>query len=343
MASSGAMSLATRCTICSTVFRVVPEQLELSEGWVRCGRCKEVFNALENLFDLEQDAAQEWRPSQLDSVQGEFAASPRTPPPAPIHTARAWPPPSSPVPLGTPAAARGETPAQRAHEGGAAAALVMPEAAPPPAHAGMRFDEATHRADATGREAAPGPDDATPAWADAATALAPAPDFLRQARARERWGQPRMRLALAGASAGLALLLLLQLVLHFRDEVAARTPAVAPLLAWACGCSLSGPRRLEDIVVESSALTRAPVSQAQREVLRLDVMLRNRANIVVAMPTIDLKLTDTNGALVVRRMLSAADFQHPSDLPAGSETQLQLQFTTGDQRIAGYTIDLFYP
>ncbi len=46
------MSLATRCTSCGTVFRVVQDQLKVSEGWVRCGRCQQVFNELEALFDL---------------------------------------------------------------------------------------------------------------------------------------------------------------------------------------------------------------------------------------------------------------------------------------------------
>ena len=48
-----ATGLATRCSACDTVFRVVPDQLRVSEGWVRCGRCSEVFNALEGLVDLE--------------------------------------------------------------------------------------------------------------------------------------------------------------------------------------------------------------------------------------------------------------------------------------------------
>jgi len=51
------MTLATRCTSCTTVFRVVQDQLKVSEGWVRCGRCGEVFNALDGLFDLEAQAA----------------------------------------------------------------------------------------------------------------------------------------------------------------------------------------------------------------------------------------------------------------------------------------------
>ena len=52
------MSLATRCTSCGTIFKVVQDQLKVSEGWVRCGRCHEVFNALEGLFDLERDPQQ---------------------------------------------------------------------------------------------------------------------------------------------------------------------------------------------------------------------------------------------------------------------------------------------
>ena len=54
------MSLATRCTACGTVFRVVRDQLRVSEGWVRCGRCQEVFNALDSLFDLEREAPPPW-------------------------------------------------------------------------------------------------------------------------------------------------------------------------------------------------------------------------------------------------------------------------------------------
>ncbi|MEO7338854.1 MAG: zinc-ribbon domain-containing protein, partial [Caldimonas sp.] len=51
------MTLATRCTACGTAFRVVQDQLKVSEGWVRCGRCGEVFSALEGLFDLSREEA----------------------------------------------------------------------------------------------------------------------------------------------------------------------------------------------------------------------------------------------------------------------------------------------
>lgn len=43
------MSLITTCPACATMFKVVPDQLRLSDGWVRCGQCDEVFDAKLNL------------------------------------------------------------------------------------------------------------------------------------------------------------------------------------------------------------------------------------------------------------------------------------------------------
>ena len=49
------MALITRCPVCGTVFKVVPDQLRISEGWVRCGQCAEVFDAS---GDLQQSNAE---------------------------------------------------------------------------------------------------------------------------------------------------------------------------------------------------------------------------------------------------------------------------------------------
>ena len=39
------MSVITQCPACKTFFRVSPELLLASEGWGRCGQCREVFEA----------------------------------------------------------------------------------------------------------------------------------------------------------------------------------------------------------------------------------------------------------------------------------------------------------
>ena len=47
--------LATRCPHCQTRFRVTPPQLELREGMVRCGACRESFNGREHLLHGAED------------------------------------------------------------------------------------------------------------------------------------------------------------------------------------------------------------------------------------------------------------------------------------------------
>jgi len=44
------MSLVTRCPACSTLFKVVPDQIRIAAGWVRCGQCGEVFDASAQLL-----------------------------------------------------------------------------------------------------------------------------------------------------------------------------------------------------------------------------------------------------------------------------------------------------
>lgn len=43
------MSQITTCPSCGTRFRVVADQLRISDGWVRCGQCQEVFDARNHL------------------------------------------------------------------------------------------------------------------------------------------------------------------------------------------------------------------------------------------------------------------------------------------------------
>lgn len=85
------MSLATRCTACGTIFRVVQDQLRVSEGWVRCGRCAEVFDAREQLFDIDREAPPPWPAAPAAPAFVEEPAFAPPPPPA-----RPAPPPPEP-------------------------------------------------------------------------------------------------------------------------------------------------------------------------------------------------------------------------------------------------------
>lgn len=327
------MSLATRCTACGTVFRVVQDQLKVSEGWVRCGRCKEVFNALEGLFDLEREAPPEW-PSSVANLGGpgwavaevdvslpDIEAKPEA---APVITLRED---ASPVPAPPPAPHAVDVPSglQDANEDSRG-------------FADARFETSFASVPPQPPEAGPAPS-AQPQLA----ALAE-PEFLRQAELRARWQSPRARALLSCAALLLGASLALQAALHFRDRLAAQWPHTQPVLGVVCdwiGCKLEALRRIDDLAVESSTLTRAG---ANTEALRLTLALRNRSSVTLVMPTFELSLTDMNGELVSRRALSASDFSsRATTLAPLAEANLQLLLALEGRRVAGYTIEIFYP
>lgn len=76
------MALAARCPQCGTTFRVVSDQLKLKGGLVRCGECRQVFDALAHLNTVDEAAP---------------PPPPSAAPPAP-EPAEVAPPPTAPEP-----------------------------------------------------------------------------------------------------------------------------------------------------------------------------------------------------------------------------------------------------
>lgn len=327
------MSLATRCTACGTVFRVVQDQLKVSEGWVRCGRCNEVFSALEGLFDLDRDASSDVRDAAASGPdanpgavapheQGEFMAAPATNNGAPAALPRT----DSGETTETPEEAGGPALQRIAVGAGAGAAIASPEL-------GATESAMTPATPADELTADPAPE----ADADAA------PEFVREAQAQARWHRPWIRAVLATAALVLALALVAQLAHHFRDALVARYPAASTALGDWCGiveCVIAPPRSIQDVLVDSTSLTRASTSDA----FTLSLALRNRSSIPLAMPSVELTLTDASGQLVAKRVLRPADFRASSNLLApGVETPLQVTLGVGSAGVTGYTIEIFNP
>ncbi|HZV94222.1 MAG TPA: zinc-ribbon and DUF3426 domain-containing protein [Caldimonas sp.] len=423
------MSLATRCSACATVFRVAQDQLKVSEGWVRCGRCDAVFNALEGLFDLGREQPGDIdTPIRTPSPAPAVAAGATAASPAPSQATSAEPSsalPSSPhadAPRGgasTAAASHSATPhmfappvsampAPAAPGSRPSAPAAAPELSiassghddgnddkddyPPPlaGHAGSVYGIPQSPTDGLladpidahlFRKRGADPDKSPAVEVDARDRLefsdarfdsdlfaenpsslettlvevgttdagdlplesaSQQPDFLRRADRRGYWRSGPRRLALAIISIAAAVLLGMQVAGHFRDIVAAQWPALRPLLVAGCrvaGCSVEAPRRIDEVSVESSSLSRA----IGQDAFVLSVTLRSRSRIALRTPSIDLTLTDGNGRLVARRALSPKDFGVAGVLPAGAESALQFMLATGNYRVAGYTVEIFYP
>ncbi|MFM9922280.1 zinc-ribbon and DUF3426 domain-containing protein [Variovorax sp. H27-G14] len=87
------MSLVTRCPACTTTFKVVRDQLRISDGWVRCGRCSHVFDATLDLQEAPDGASPS--PTQGGYMPGLVEPSGEATVPAPTAPEIALPPPSS--------------------------------------------------------------------------------------------------------------------------------------------------------------------------------------------------------------------------------------------------------
>jgi predicted Zn finger-like uncharacterized protein len=327
------MSLATRCTHCGTVFRVVQDQLKISEGWVRCGRCNDVFNALEGLFDLERESPPEWQGQPGQGGPEVVGDIPQEPPSDPFLVERMeeqiFGRKRSGEPAGTSAKAAPRKTRVELPLRGADIALEPPDPREP-----MRYDP----------ELRPDPRDMPDIdLARIETLDDEPPGFVRQAMHEERWRRSPQRWALGGLGVLLALALGAQWVLHFRDYVSARWPAATPVLSSWCatlGCTIQPLRRIESITVDASALTKVGTGDA----FRLSLTLHNRGDLPLAMPAVDLSLTDVSGVLVARKALDPKDFRVARPVLAPqSEQSLQVVLSAGNPRVAGYTVEIFYP
>jgi len=360
-----AMSLATRCTACGTIFRVVQDQLRVSEGWVRCGRCAEVFDARQQLFDIERESPPPWpaapavpqhapvrqdehehrveaahvqeeqsvehfelpeerhahavdeptMPLQADTSNAELRDEPRwveeaTVPPPPVEV-------TAPASLTVPADLGPD--------------VVLSPSLTPKKKTKLKAE--TKSASRVAEKVADS---------------APIPSFVRQAQAQERWRRPGVRFALAAASVLLLLVLGTQFALYSRDALAAQYPASRSVLGALCevaGCEIQPWRHIEVLSVENTGLVQAGTGNQYQ----LSVSLLNKGNVAVALPWIELSLTDSQGTLLSRRTLSPQEFRTDkgaavgTSIAGGADLNLQLLLDTGDQRVSGYGVVLFYP
>ena len=80
-------------------------------------------------------------------------------------------------------------------------------------------------------------------------------------------------------------------------------------------CTVRPPRQIDSLAIDSSAF-----NKLRGDAYRLSVTLKNQASTEVAMPALELTLTDAQDQAVVRRVLMPAELgAHPGVIAAGSE------------------------
>lgn len=322
------MSYLTRCPACATAFRLEPAQLEMAQGWVRCGQCQQVYDARVGLQPYPVPADD---PVALPLRRPEAGADDW--PEAPLPEAA---PTQPPMPGASP-----------------------PDAPLPEADPDKRATAALHDAgDATTDSVAVMPVEATAdagaPVADASGAEAPEADgsltaeelgFMRRAQRRAFWQRPAVRGLLMLLVLLALLVLALQIVLPQREAIAARQPALLPALQTLCeiaGCRIEPLRRIDALALDSSGLWRRGGADHV-----FDAVIQNRSDLPLAMPAIELVITDAGDQPLVRRVFPPADWPGaPSVLPAGGEWPLRLELSLDpglQQGMSGYRALLFYP
>ncbi len=325
------MSLITRCPACGTMFNVVTDQLKVSQGWVRCGQCADVFDATLHL-------------------QAENAPSPSEVPP--MSNDEPWPSDMDSAGSGFVSYAEEVTAALNVRDENAAAAGVDAAAV-----------------DVSSPVPSPALDQAEPVFVDArddvsseipSDVLNDVPNdvsFVRDARRQAFWRKPLTRVVLGLSAVLLLSLLALQVAVMQRDRLAALEPRLKPILQMLCeglACQVGPMRQIEAIVIDSSSFNK--INDAG--VYRLSFILKNAGSAAVAMPSLEVTLTDTQDQPVLRRVLSPGQFSTASSmLAAGADfsAALNLQVAANASpsdaatppglslRVAGYRLLAFYP
>ncbi len=309
------------------MFKVVPDQLRISDGWVRCGKCEEIFDAAAH---LQEAAVAEPGPAISDSpdtvpFEGALAAAMASEPP--VRGARTEP--VLPAPVAVDFELKDPTDP----------GLVL-EPAVPSGHAPLLPEGSAYGVPAAADAAAVAA--AEPPAAKPATELS----FMRKARKASRWHRPLVRATLMVLSLLLVLGLAVQVLVQERDRVAAIEPALRPLVEELClllDCKVGPLRQIESVVIDSSAF-----SKTKGEVYRLSLTLKNTAPIDLAMPAVELALTDTLDHPLLRRVFRPEELGVRSGvIPAAAEIQSTLVLTIktngNGERVAGYRLLAFYP
>ncbi len=326
------MALATRCPGCHAVFRVVADQLKLRGGLVRCGACGHVFDAIGTL-------------SYLDDTSVRPAASP---PAAAAETQAA--PPAEPLesPVTSTPLVEEATATEDAHAPPTFAGEIAPAALEQPAAATETppQPEDTMEPEATPIEQTLPPPTAAPPTVEAEPAIdIGAPAFLHEQTPRRR--AARIVYGIGAAIAALALAL--QLVLLFRTDIVAQWPAARPALVSLCEamrCTVGWPMRGELLAVVGSELQALPGTNA----LELTAVVRNRATVTLALPALEVTLTDTQNRALARKVFRPDDYLPPPErdarladgLAAGADMTIRITFEARGISVAGFVVYPFY-
>lgn len=295
------MGVVTRCPACKTLFRIVPDQLTSSSGWVRCGVCSESFDSTVQRYQVIEPATAVADTGGANTPLRETESSGYDSRPA--EEKLTAPDQTSTISHGEPA---------------------LPVDADP--YVSERFSDHLLLAEQS---------------FDAVNG----PGFL-SADAKTHPQGRATRLMLGVSSLLLAFGLMLQVGVHQRGRLASNFPGFHSLLESMCShavCNSAPMHDIDALIVDSSSFVTAPDGA-----YLLSVTVKNISAGILAIPWVELVLTDAMDQIVVRKVLTPSELGARNDRlsPAGQWTAtatLNVVLPTGAEPFTGYRVLIFYP
>jgi predicted Zn finger-like uncharacterized protein len=338
------MSLITQCPACSTMFKVVSDQLRISDGWVRCGQCDEVFDANAHLSSdplVEDEPEEERPPVSAFSPDPDWAASLKfTPEEKDDIRAEPEQPQTKVEPVLEQAGSNPDRMDDFLMQSPKALAnsLGAEESVPP-------FSAAATS------EPAWAPDANEPRYMQADRDSFVQEDteslsFMRPVKTASSWQRTSVRVLLSLTALLLAGGLVVQVSLQERAHLAAYEPRSVPYLNLLCevfACKVEPLRNIEGVVIDGSSF-----SKLGPDLYRLHAVIKNNGRVPLASPALELTLTDLQDQSLRRRVFTPQDLGfNVGVLRPGEEFALNLPIAVKtlnpNERVSGYRLLAFYP
>jgi len=170
--------------------------------------------------------------------------------------------------------------------------------------------------------------------------------FMRDAGRPSLWQRRGTQSILLGLATVLTAVMASQWVYQEHDRLAAARPHWKPAIVKMCAvlrCSIAPLQQIESIAIDSAAFSKVGPDR-----YRLSFVLKNGAFLALAVPSIELTLTDVQDRVVLRRVLSPQELAAVSDhLAANAEwpvsVNLRLNAELPAAAVVGYRVLAFYP
>ena len=129
-----------------------------------------------------------------------------------------------------------------------------------------------------------------------------------------------------------------------RNALAAAQSHLRPWLEQTCawlGCTIGPDQSIAAVAIDSSGFVKA----GRGDSYQLTLALKNLSGAAVAMPAVELTLTDAQDQPVLRRVLFPAELGAPVELAAHGEWSGQTMVVLAGPalRLSGYRVLAFYP